>query len=291
MASMTSSLVAALMVLIVPLAVALVVTTRRVSVDDRDIAWLAGGALPRDPAVRHVYCRYLRRHRVHRAVGGWLGALVAIAYGVSADRGLYVGIGAGGPLGDILFCGLAGLVAGALSAEVYRVAARPGPAVASLAPRPQPRQGGTVLLGRLLVLGSLAGAVAGAVRTGAVLALGAAVGGAVVVGMAEAARRAIADRRRPVLSPTAVEVDTRIRGYASEAVARLELAAGALTAGWVVGSALPPELARIPGLVEVLTLGLLIAALVELHRARPRPARTFTPQAAPLVPIHDRAPR
>ena len=70
--------------------------------------------------------------------------------------------------------------------------------------------------------------------------------------MAEAARRAIADRRRPLLSPAAAQVDARLRAYASTAVARLELAAGALTAGWALNggpATSPPWLAVVAPVV------------------------------------------
>lgn len=271
------SLVLLQVILAAILVLGVVVMIRRTRVDDRDVAWLAGGQSPTDPAVSEVYRRYLHRHRSHRAVGGVLGVLLALTYAIAAQGTLFVGIG-GSPLGDVVFCGLAGVVAGALSAEVYRVAAPPGPAVASLAPHPRPREQRMVVAGRLLLLLAIAVAVPPVLAGWPVATLGAVVGGSVVVGMAEAARRAIADRRRPVLSPAAAQVDARVRAYASGAVARLELAAGALTAAWALSSGGPIWSTVFSRLAPCLAVGLFALALVQLHLARPRPPRAFMVQ-------------
>jgi hypothetical protein len=275
-----------LLLLAVPLVLAVALTLRSTHVHDRDLAWLAGGRRPADPAVAKVYRRYLRRHRVHRAVGGWLGVLLALTYGAVAQGAVHLGVGWGSPLGDVVFCGLAGVVAGALSAEVYRVAPPPGPAIASLAPHPRPREQRLVLAGRLLLAAAVALAVAQALAGVPAGSAGAVAAGIVVVGMAEAARRAIAARRRPLLSPAAAQVDTHLRAYASTAVARLELAAGALTAGWALNSGPTSASPRLAVVTPLAAVGLLVLALVQLHRARPRPPRTFVAQAGARDQAH-----
>lgn len=269
------SLVLLQVLLAVFLVLGVLVVLRRTRVDDRDVAWLAGGQPPADPAVDQVYRQYLLRHRSHRAVGGSLGVLLALTYAIAARGTVYVGIGAS-PWGDVVFCGLAGVVAGALSAEVYRVAAPPGPAVASLAPHSRPREQHMVVAGRCLLLLAVAVAVPSMTVGSPVPTVAAVLAGAAVVGMAEAARRAIADRRRPVLSPAAAQVDSRVRAYASGAVARLELAAGALTATWALSADGPVWSTWFSRLAPTLALSLFVLALVQLHLARPRPPRTFT---------------
>ncbi|HMO12372.1 MAG TPA: hypothetical protein PKB06_12925, partial [Actinotalea sp.] len=232
---MSSILVLAIPALLTGL---LVFTATRLRVTDRDLAWLAGGLVPADPEVAEVYRRYLRRHRVHRFVGGWFGVLLALVYGITASHGAYAGMGAAGPLGDLLFMGLAGVLVGALSAESYRLAQPRGTRAASLGGHPGLAFPGLVASARVLLALAVVGAITlTALSGGAQVApwtLATPLVGAVLVGVGEATRAAIADRRRPVLSAAAAEVDGRIRSYASGAAARLELSAAALTAAWLV---------------------------------------------------------
>ncbi|WP_309135356.1 hypothetical protein [Cellulomonas sp.] len=273
--------VASVLVLPVLVLALVLVAARRVRVEDRDVAWLAGGRLP-DPAVADVYRRYLHRHRAHRTVGGWFGVLLAVTYGLTAQDAIRLGTTPGSPLGDVLLCGLAGVVAGALSAEVYRSALPPGPVVASLAPHPRPRGGGAVRAARLLAAGGLVVGVVAAVTGGVGPALGGAAAGAVLVGTAEVARAAVVDRRRPLLSPVAAQVDDRIRAFASGALARLELAAGAVGLAWALsGAAAEARQTAVTAVLAVVVPVLLVLAVVQLYRARPRPPHTFVP-AAPV---------
>lgn len=266
-----------LVVVLCALAAALAVSVRRLRVTDRDVAWLHGSVAPAPAAA--VYRRYLARHRTHRLVGAWFGIALAVVYGISARAGVVVGVGAGGPLGDVLFCGLAGVLVGALSAETFRLSEpRHDRALASLSARPGPAAGRTVAAARALAacavvvgLVGLLGVQASPVGTAV------AVGGAAVVALGEATRAAVANRRRPVLSPLALEVDARVRGYAWGAAAHLELAAASLTLAWTVSSV--PALAGVlPGAgpaVTVVVLALVVLTVVELRRARPRPPRDF----------------
>ncbi len=61
--------------------------------------------------------RYLSRHTRHRFIGGVVGVLFAIVVGVRRYRTVTVGIGSANPLADVLFCGVAGVIIGAPSAE------------------------------------------------------------------------------------------------------------------------------------------------------------------------------
>lgn len=267
-------------------ALLLVLALVRIPADARDVAWLAGGAFPTDPQVAEVYRRYLVRHRAHRFVGGLGGVLLAIVYSLTWEDGLQVGVGGASPLGDVLFCGVAGVLVGALSAETYRLNAR-GSArtVATLAPHPPlalpnlaKRARATVGLALLIGLAVL---LAGRGWSSLTIAIY----GAVVVAVGELTRRAIDDRRRPVLSDAAVAVDQRIRAFASASVARLELAAGVLTAPWalIVGVADPAGMAPAVHSVAVALapfIGLLalVVAVTQLRAASPRPPRSFVAQ-------------
>ncbi|MDM7856135.1 hypothetical protein [Cellulomonas alba] len=249
-----------------------------------DVAWLAGDAYPSaDEAA--VYERYLRRHRRHRAVGGLFGAAFAVVTGVAWYGSVHAGIGTGSPFADVLWCALAGIVCGALSAETFRFDRPRRPSArtaASLEPHAPAARADLARVARVLVVCSLmvAGVVVAVRGLGSLGVLTTAVAGAAMVGVAEVTRASIAGRRRPVMTDAAARVDARIRAFAGVAVARLELAAAVLTAGWVV-SGLPDQGGGGDDAVRVvLVLAALVATLVLLHRAAPRAPRGWLPPGA-----------
>lgn len=252
------------------LAVFAVATTRSVPARDRDIAWLAGAPVPVDSEAGRVYRRYLERHRGYRLAGAWFGVALATVVGLAWDGQVHAGIGTGSPFGDVLFCGVAGVVVGSLLAETYRLSLpRDAPASASLDARPMLGGQAQVTAGRVMSAAALLVGALTLVSAGAT-SLAVALAGSVVALAAELTRRAIDDRRRPALSEAAREVDARIRRYAAGAVAHLELSAGALTLGWTVSKAFGDAVAVIG------TPLVLAVAVVALHRARPRPPRSFS---------------
>lgn len=272
-------LLVVLLLATVPVAVVLRRPVRAV-----DVAWLAGDAYPtRDEA--GVYARYLTRHRRHRAAGGLFGAAFAVVTGVAWYGSVHAGIGTGSPFADVLWCTLAGIVCGALSAETFlfdRPRRRPARAAASLEPHAPAARGDLARVSRGLAGGSLVVAVLVVALRGvdSLGVLTAAVAGAAMVGVAEATRASIARRRRPVMTDAAARVDARIRQFAGEAVARLELAAAVLTVGWVV-SGLPDEAGAAGGVVRVAAvLAALVGTLWLLHRAAPRAPRGWLPPGA-----------
>lgn len=250
------------------------VTIRGVRVTGRDIAWLSSTAHT-PPAEAAVYSRYLERHRRHRLTGGLAGACFAIVVGIRYYGSVTIGIGQGNPLADVLFCGLAGVLVGALSAERFRLSEPPSTTVvASLADRGihhDPRVGHVA---RGLVAAAVVASVAFAATGNGFDALAVAVAGLGVAGIAEATRRAIADRRRPVLSDAARAVDVNIRSFAARSVALLQLAAALLVTGWVTSKA-ATDVAALELLQFVVVMGCLAATIVLLHRAAPRPPRRW----------------
>jgi hypothetical protein len=250
----------------------------RTSVTDRDVLGLAGGRLP-TTAQSDAYARYLRRHRVHRYVGGLVGVITAALLGLRADGTVHIGIGHTNPFGDVLFAALTGILVGALSAEWFRVREPVAPApAASLAPRPGLAAPRTVAVSRVL-LGAvlLVGAASGwADRNPAVV--GVTLGAAVLWACAEATRVAIRDRRRTALGERALEVDRRIREFAGGAVAQLQLASGILSAAWVLALVVAPRLDGTPFFLALHLLavfGGLALTAAALHRAAPRPPRAW----------------
>ncbi len=250
----------------------LVAAFEHVVVTRRDIAWLAGTAAFADDE-GEVYARCLRRHRRHRSVGGTVGVALAVVVGIRFADGVTVGIGRAGPLGDILFAGLAGVVAGALSAETYRLREpRSTVVAASLAARAVTEPRAVVLAARGLV--TVAGVVAIAAEllgTGS-WSVAIAAAGLVPAVLAEATRAAVLGRRRPVLSDRAAVVDLRLRAFALASVARLQLAAALLAAGWTLTAIGPPRpIAFAGGLAAV------VGAAVLARRGAPRPPRGWAP--------------
>jgi len=173
---------------------------------------------------------------------------------------------------------------GALGTEAYRLPRRQPVRQALLDSRPEPPLPGVVWVAR-------ATAVLALVAPGLALALvqdPAGLPGAVftlvVVGLAEATRRAIANRPRPTSQP-ALHVDARLRWYAGSSVAWLELAGATLglaTAGndW---------LARIPATSPWIAVGvafwltLTVVTIMAIVRSRLRPPRRWVAPVPQLV--------
>ncbi len=243
----------------------------------RDVAWLAGTTGSAAPEAE-VYARYLTRHRRHRVTGGLFGALFAIIVGIRWYGTVTIGIGQGSPLADILFCTLTGVLVGALSAETFRLNEPPSTTIlASLTEREPLARPELVRVARAVSVGAVAVAALIAVTGHGRSALAIAVSSLLVVALAELTRSAIASRRRPILSEGAQGVDVRIRSFAATSVARLQLAAAVLTAGWVLAKA-PDATNTAVGLLHVVAvLGCLVLTVVLLLRAAPRPPRTWMP--------------
>ncbi len=249
-------------------------------ISDHDIAWLAGTPHQR-PDASEVYGRYLSRHRTHRLVGGWVGALFAIIFGLRRFDSISVGVGGASPFGDILFCSLFGVLAGALSAELYRLSEEPSTTVAaSLAEIDDRAQTDLApaargLVGLVVIIGIARWIFAsnGAVLQIAFLGIGATM-------VAELARNAIRSRRRPVLSDAAREVDLRIRAFAAATVDLLHLAVAVLIFGWAIAWFNRSDGSSSP-LLSLMAIICLIAAIVLLRKAAPRPPRNWSP--APIA--------
>lgn len=273
-----SIMIAVLVLLAVPVAIVATLVAG-VRVRDRDVRWLVGGSAT--PAEARVVELYLRRHRAHRLGGGLVGIALAVIVGLRWYGQAGFALGTTTPLADVLFCGVAGVVVGALSAETYRLGLpRGGAAVASLAPRPPLPMAGLAQVARALLAGSaVLSLVVGLLwhRWGGLLATACA---AVVIAVAEATRRAVAYRRRPVLSERAQVIDGRLRGFAATTVTRLELSIAALAAMWAVSS-LPVQVGPWYAVVGVGWLAALVVAVVQLRRAVPRPPAGFERATAP----------
>ncbi|MGC5165514.1 hypothetical protein [Luteimicrobium sp. DT211] len=265
------ALFALLVVGVLVLAVA-VLLQRAASVSDADVAWLAGAeVVPADEAC--VYRAYLVRHRSRRVLGGLSGVALAVVLGVRWAGSVRIGLGEGSPLTDVLFCGLAGTVLGAFSAEAYRlrpVAAHP--AVASLEPRPPVARPGVMRAGWGVVGAALLVGIVGWIATGSVAALVMGLAGAALVAVTAATERAVRGRRRIVTEPRVMAVDARLREFAGEVVAWLALASAILAAGWVC--ALLPWDGAVAGWVGLGTAcASLVGTVLALRRASPRPRR------------------
>lgn len=251
---------------------------RRVSAGD--VRWIAG--TPDVPAAQaDVYRRYLTRHRQHRMVGGLLGTMLGILLGLRWNMEI--------SLATVLFCGLAGVLVGSLSAETYRLARSrvpvdgeaPGVRSASLTPRPPLEHGRTVVVARALLAGAL---LLGAVAAGAghIAPLLVALTGAAVAAVAEWTQSVVRSRRRPVLSPEAATVDHRIRSFAARSLAWLEAGVATLTVSQAIAT-VPVSSPPLVAAQTLCSLALLITSFVLVHRASPqrpwsailRPARAL----------------
>ncbi|MDH3499262.1 MAG: hypothetical protein OEM97_04000 [Acidimicrobiia bacterium] len=268
----------AILVVLVAIGVAVVsyVTIAGVRVSDRDVAWIAHAVQPPPPQAV-VYSRYLQRHRRHRLAGGLFGTIFAVTMGIRWYGEVHIGIGEGNPLADILFCAMAGVLVGALSAETFRLSEPASSTIAaSLATRDDPSRRDLTKLARSITIMSLAiGGLVAATGNGTESLWVAAAGGLVAM-VAEATRSAISSRRRPVLSDQARAVDLRIRTFANRSVAALQLAAALLAIGWTVAKIPAGEPAAIGLLRFLFVLGCLFATAILLNTAAPRPSRTWT---------------
>jgi hypothetical protein len=270
------AIVGLLVLVLVGATVWLVTSTGR-QVSARDVAWLAGTPSP-PPDEADVFARYLARHRRHRRVGALVGVLVAVFVGVRWYGSITFGIGVGSPLADVLFCGLTGLLAGALSAESFRLSEPPSPiTAASLVERGAVARSDLTRWARGLTLTSMLAAVGIAVTGGGLAPLWVAASGLALVLLAEATRRAIAERRRPLLSDRAHRADLRMRSFATTSVAWLQLAAAVLIAGWVMSTAADTRSDLVEVVRGVAVTGCLVLTVVMLHRASTRPPRRWVP--------------
>ncbi len=237
--------------------------------------WLAE-PLPPGSHEASVLVRYLRRHVLHRRIGATVGVVVATVAGIRLYGELNIGIGTRSPLADILFCGLAGSIVGAMSAETFRLSDdRNDVRAASLAERTPLVPVRLLVLSRALTITSCLGAVAILVvaRDAGPLVIAAA--GVAVAGVAEATRSAITSRPRPVMTDRARWVDDRMRWFAQRAVGNLQLAAAWLLAGWVVSKTGDTDHTPVDVLQVVTVLGCLAATVVHLLRASPRRPRDW----------------
>ena len=260
----------------------------RANVTDQDVAWFSGtgfsgsGFSRSAPSVDEasVYRRYLTRHRQHRLFGGLFGTVFAALVGIRLYQSVTIGIIEDGlPLADIWFCALAGIMVGALSAELFRMNEPPSDTIAaSLAERGVEPSAPLILIARGLAATALLAATAIAVTSGSFDALGIAVLGALLASVAERTRQAVSNRRRPLLSESAKAVDIRIRTFALDSVTQLQVSAALLVAAWVASKFPDTEVAVVDAAQSVVVMGCLIASVVTLRRARPYPPRGWAEQ-------------
>jgi hypothetical protein len=235
--------------------------------------WLAE-PLPPSSHEASALVRYLSRHVLHRRVGATVGVVLATVAGIRLYGEVNIGIGTRSPLADVLFCGLAGSIVGMMSAETFRLKReRYDGRSASLVERTPLVPVRLLVLSRALTIASCLGAVAILVATRDAGPLAIAAAGVAVAGVAEATRRAITSRPRPVMTDRARWVDDRMRWFAQRAVGNLQLAAAWLLAGWVVSKAGDTEHTAVDVLQLLIVLGCLAAAVVHLLRASPRRPR------------------
>ena len=280
-----SVVIALLLGLVIYVFVAIGMTVGRSASAD-DVAWLAGPyfanpAAPGNPDALDVCRRYLTRHRRHRLVGGLFGVLFAALFGIRWFQSVSIGIGQRSPLGDLLFCGVFGVIVGTLSAESFRLTMPTGPRATSLAPRREPVGRERVILARVLALVALVIGVVAAMSGHGSLALVTSLIMVVPFGVAELVRRVIDARTRPAMSDLARILDERIRAFAASSVSYLHLATATLMLGWTV-SKVDELTGALMILATVVVYGSLIGAVVFLRRAAPRSRTVEMPaDAAP----------
>lgn len=240
-----------------------------------DGGWLAE-PLPPSSHEASALVRYLSRHVLHRRVGATVGVVLATVAGIRLYGEVNIGIGTRSPLTDVLFCGLAGSIVGAMSAETFRLSeAHDDVRAASLAERTPLVPVRLLVLSRALTVAACLGAVAILVATRDAAPLAIAAAGVAVAGVAEATRRAITSRPRPVMTDRARWVDDRMRWFAQRAVGNLQLAAAWLLAGWVVAKTGDADHTAVDVLQLVTVLGCLAATVVHLLRSSPRRPRDW----------------
>ncbi len=230
-----------------------------------DFDWFTNGRLPTMPSAELVG-RYLQRVRVHRWVGGLVGVLTSLAFGLSQSQVISIGIGQGSPFGDLFFGGVAGVLVGSAMAETYRLRPSHSTRSAGLRPRTAPDETHLILaVVALLAVGtSVLGIVSGSRIT---LALG--VLAVAVVGIQALVLRRILERRSPVLTEDLVEVNEMVRDHAARRISLEALSTGVLVLGWQIS-----YLRFLPLLPQLLMLlGTLGVAVFLLRRGRPYPPK------------------
>ena len=255
-----------------------VLAMRRAVPSPVDVAWLAGPEFAdtarADRGEALELCRrYLSRHARHRFIGGVVGVLFAIVVGVRWYGTVTVGIGSANPLADVLFCGVAGVIIGALSAETFRLGSdRADQRAASLTPRTIDVGRPRLLLARGMAIVALAFGMAAGVSGHGWMPLATGIVAALPLAVAEWVRVAIITRARPVMTDRARLLDDRLRSFAASSVSYLEVATAALMLGWTLSTItdLPTVLAAAQ---IVAVVGCLIVAIVCLRRGAPRQPR------------------
>jgi len=246
------------------------------NVTPQDIAWISADKST-TPATAGVYRRYLSRHRRHRLVGGTFGVLFATIVGVRLYQSVNIGNSTGNPLADIWFCGLAGVIIGALSAETFRLS-EPSTEreAASLAERGVETDNRLLIAARTITVIALVASIPIAITAASFDAVSIAVFGLALALLAEATRRAITDRRRPLQSPVAKTVDIQIRSFALTMVAFLQLSASLLVASWVASKIPASELLAVQVVQGIFSWGALIASTVTLRKAKPHAPKNWS---------------
>jgi hypothetical protein len=255
-----------------------VLAMRRTVPSPVDVAWLAGPEFAdtarADRGEALELCRrYLSRHARHRFIGGVVGVLFAVVVGVRWYGTVTLGIGSANPLADVLFCGLAGVIIGALSAETFRLGSDGADQrAASLTPRTIDAGRARLLLARGLAVVAVGVGVAAGVSGHGWVALMTGVVAAAPLAVAEWVRVAIVTRARPVMTDRARLLDDRLRSFAASSVSYLEVATAALMLGWTLS-----KIADLPAVLAasqiVAVVVCLVVAVVCLRRGAPRHPR------------------
>lgn len=262
---------AAVGTVVVVIAIVLTVQVSRLgTTSSRDVRWLVGD-LPISPAVGLLVRRYLVRVRVHRWIGGLVGASLALLVGLSSTRSIGVGIfGAGrSPVSEPLFAGLAGLLVGSVMAEVYRIRPTGNRRDAELISRqPEPDAVQVQPLTLVLVVTTLVVA-AWQPNVRSVLLAAASVA---ILGLQHGVMRSIAGRRRPALPDDLRAGDELVRAFGARRFSVESLAAAVLVLGWQVAG----TESAVPDVALSLVLVSVVAVVVVLVvRSRPYPSRRF----------------
>ncbi len=258
-----------LIVVLILLGVVAVVRTVTTAPATRAGTDVALGGLQADQ--RSVVDRYLARQSRHRMVGATFGAATAIVVGLRLYGEVTIGIGQRSPAADVLFCGLAGSIVGALSAETYRLGEpRSDVAIAHLGSRDASGGRQLVLAARALAAATTVVALATWWFSGDGAGVAISVGGLASTSVAEATRRAIIGRRRPLLTDRARTVDATIRTIGHRSLTRLQLASALLVTAWVVSKTGETDAAALTFIRFVVVATSFVAAVIAYLRSSPR---------------------
>lgn len=242
----------------------------------REVVWLAGG-YPATTGEERAYIRYLERQRRARRIGLAAGVAFSVVVAIRYSGTVTWGIGGGSMLSDVLFSGLFGLLLGSLGAELYRVRRPSGTArAAELRPHPVMPTPARQRAARILVAITVVAAVVGVYLGQGPGLLAVAAASVAATAIAEAGQAAVRRRPRPYMTPEAIEVDVRLRQFASSTIAALQLAAAILCSGWLL-SALVLDYDAVQA---VLVLSALLMTVRYILLARTRPPRTWEPAYA-----------